>query len=114
MPTSSGAMAFIEDQLVGLDFRTARMFGEYCVYVDGKVVGFVADDTLCIKPSPAEPALLARTTPGEAYPGSKLYHQVPGDALEDREWLQQALQATADALPMPAPKKSNMSRKAKS
>ena len=106
MPTSSDVMAFIEDQLVGLDFRTTRMFGEYCVYVDGKVVGFVTDDILCIKPSPADPALFERTTPGEAYPGSKLYHQVQGDAIEDREWLHEALQATADALPMPAPKKA--------
>ena len=105
MPTSSDVMAFIEDQLVGLDFRTARMFGEYCVYVDGKVVGFVADDILCIKPSPADTALFERTTPGAAYPGSKLYHQVQGDAIEDREWLHEALQATADALPMPALKK---------
>ena len=110
MPTSSDAMGFIEDQLIGLDFRTAPLFGEYCVYVDGKVVGFVTDDILCIKPSPADPALFERTTPGEAYPGSKLYHQVQGDGIEDREWLQEALQATADALPVPAPKKPRTKR----
>ena len=105
MPTSKDTMAFIEDMLGDLNFRTAPMFGEYCIYVDTKPVGFVTDDTLCIKPTKADPALFERTTPGEAYPGSKMYHQVSGDQLEDREWLQEALQATADVLPLPAPKK---------
>jgi len=105
MSTSSDTMAFIEDMLGELDWRTARMFGEYCIYIDTKPVAFVTDDTLCIKPSSADPALFERTTMGEAYPGSKLYHRVSGDQLEDREWLQQTLQATADALPLPIPKK---------
>ncbi len=111
MSTSSDTMAFIEDMLGDLDWRTARMFGEYCIYVDTKPVAFVTDDTLCIKPSSADPSLFERTTEGEAYPGSKMYHQVPGDLLEDREWLQSALQATADALPLPAPKKPKAAKK---
>ena len=105
MSTSSETMAFIEDMLGDLDWRTARMFGEYCIYVDTKPVAFVTNDTLCIKPSTADASLFERTEPGEAYPGSKIYHQVSGDQLEDREWLQEALQATADALPLPALKK---------
>lgn len=111
MPTSEDTMAFIEDMLGDLNWRTARMFGEYCIYVDTKPVAFVTDDTLCIKPSEADAALFERTTPGEAYPGSKLYHRVSGDQLEDRDWLQEALQATADALPLPAPKKPRTAKK---
>lgn len=110
MSTSPESMAFVEDQLAGLDIRTAPMFGEYCVYCDGKVVAFVCDDTLFIKPSPVDPALLAGTTLAPAYPGSKDYNSVPGGLLENREWLQVAIQATADALPAPAPKKPRASR----
>ena len=106
MSTSALTMEYLEDQLAGLDVRTARMFGEFCVYVDGKVVGFVCDDTLFIKPSPMDPALLEGTEPGHPYPGSKEYHSVPGDLLENAEWVREALQATADALPAPRPKKS--------
>ena len=106
MSTSKQTAAFIEDQLAGLDVRTAAMFGEYALYCDGKTVAFITDDTLFIKPSNADPALFERTEPGHAYPGSKLYHGVPGDALEDREWLKDAIQARADALPAPKPKKS--------
>ncbi len=110
MSTPSDTASFIEDQLAGLDVRTGRMFGEYAIYCDTKVVGFICDDTLFIKPSGADPALFDRTAPGKPYPGAKDYHSVPGDALEDREWLQEAVQATADALPLPAPKQPRASR----
>jgi TfoX/Sxy family transcriptional regulator of competence genes len=96
---------FVEDQLAGLDIRTAKMFGEYAVYCDGKVVGLICDDDFFIKPSAADAALFRATEPAPPYPGAKDYHRVPGDLLEDREWLQQAVQATADALPVPPPKK---------
>ena len=105
MSTSAQSIEYVEDQLAGLNVRTARMFGEYCVYVDGKVVGFVCDDTLFIKPSPVDPSLLVGTEPGHPYPGSKEYHSVPGDLLENADWVRQAVQATADALPAPKPKR---------
>ncbi|CAN5373963.1 TfoX/Sxy family protein [soil metagenome] len=111
MSTSPEAAAYIEDQLAGLDIRTARMFGEYAIYCDNKVVGFITDDTLMIKPSGVDPAVLEGTVPGEAYPGSKQYHAVPGDLLENREWLHRAIQATADALPAPLPKRESAKRR---
>ncbi len=110
MPTSPDTVAYFEDQLSELNVRSARMFGEACLYVDGKVVGFICDDTLFIKPSAADPALLVGTVPGHPYPGSKVYHSVPGDLAENRDWLHAAIQATADALPLPQPK----ARKARS
>jgi TfoX/Sxy family transcriptional regulator of competence genes len=104
--TSKETVAYIEDQLDGLDIRTTRMFGEYGIYCDNKVVGFICDDTLFIKPSPVDPAVLEGTVLAPAYPGSKDYHSVPGDLLEHREWLHTAIQSTADALPVPPPKKA--------
>jgi len=105
MGSSQDGIDFIEDQLSGLDIRTAKMFGEACIYCDGKVVGFIIDDALLIKPSDVEPALLEGTYLAQAYPGSKDYHAVPGDLLENRDWLHAAVQGTADALPMPRSKK---------
>ena len=104
MSTSRDTADYIEDQLAPLPVRTARMFGEYAVYLDEKVVAFICNDTLFIKPSPVDPAVLEGTFPGQAYPGSKDYHTVPGELLEDRDWLHAAIQATADALPLPKPK----------
>ena len=105
MSTSKDTVAFIEDQLGGLPIRTNPMFGEYAIYCDDKVVGFICDDTLFIKPSEVDAALLEGTVMAPAYPGSKLYHSVPGDLLEDPEWLHAAIVGTAEALPTPKPKK---------
>ncbi len=106
MSTSPETVAFIEDQLAGLRVRTLRMFGEYGIYCDEKVVGLICDDSLFLKPTSAAPELFARTEPGPPYPGAKDYHRVPGDLLEDRDWLGQAVQATADALPAPKTRKA--------
>jgi TfoX/Sxy family transcriptional regulator of competence genes len=103
--TSKQTIAFIEDQLAGLPVRTQPMFGEYALYLDDKVVGFICDDTLFIKPSEVDVAVLEGTVMAPAYPGSKLYHSVPGDLLEDSEWLHTAIARTAEALPAPKPKK---------
>ena len=105
MSTSAETVAFIEDQLSGLPIRTGKMFGEYAVYLGEKVVGFVCNDTLFIKYSDADPSVLDGTHPGKPYPGAKDYAEVPGDLIENRDWLQKAVQATADALPVPPPKK---------
>jgi TfoX/Sxy family transcriptional regulator of competence genes len=105
MTNSPDTIRFIEDQLGELDIRTRMMFGEYGIYCDEKVVGFICDDMLFIKPSDADPVLFERTIPAPPYPGAKDYQSVPGDVLEDRDWLQEAVQATADALPAPRPKK---------
>ena len=110
MSTSKQTVAFIEDQLSGLPVRTAPMFGEYALYFQGagvgdKVVGFICDDTLFIKPSDVDAAVLEGTVMATAYPGSKPYHSVPGDLLENPEWLHTAITATAAALPAAKPKK---------
>jgi hypothetical protein len=50
-------------------------------------------------------AVLDGTVLAPAYPGSKLYHSVPGDLLENTEWLHAAITATAAALPPAKPKR---------
>jgi TfoX/Sxy family transcriptional regulator of competence genes len=101
---------YISDQLGALDVRTARMFGEFAVYCDGKVVGFICDDTLFIKPSGVDPAVLVGTYLAPPHARAKDYHAVPGELLEDRDWLQTAIRSTADALPAPTPKKPKAAR----
>ena len=110
MSTSKQTIAYLEDQLAPLPIRTAPMFGEYCVYLGEKVVGFVCDDTFLIKPTSADPSLLIGAEPRQAYPGSKDYHAVTGDLLENRDWLRDAVQATADAQPVRAPRKPRAPR----
>jgi len=105
MATDPATALFIEDQLAPLEVSTKRMFGEFAVYLDGKVVGFICDDTLLLKITDARPQLFSALEPGKPYPGAKDYHSVPGDLLDDRDWLREAVVATAAALPLPKPKK---------
>ncbi len=81
------------------------MFGEYALYLDGKVVALACDNQVFLKPTAAGRALLHEVIEHPPYPSAKP-HYLLADALEDTDTLQRLLRATANALPMPKPKKT--------
>lgn len=85
--------------------RYRRMFGEYAIYLDEKVVGFVCDDQLFVKPTGAGRAYIGDVVEAPAYPGSKMYFLIGTDQWEDRDWLTELLLQTAAELPLPKVKK---------
>ncbi|WP_344032540.1 TfoX/Sxy family protein [Leucobacter iarius] len=109
MSTRPETIEFLMDQLGRAPiFRTKAMFGEYALYRDEKVIAFICDDELLIKPTPEGRTWLEGFGPveeSEAYPGSKMYYLIGGDRWEDRDWLEELTRVTADALPAPKPKK---------
>jgi len=117
MGTRADTVDFLLDQLSTLpNLRTRKMFGEYALYCDDKVVAFVCDDELFIKPTSeghefVEAAGALDEAP--AYPGSKLYFRISGDRWEDRDWLTSLVALTASVVPPPAPKRSKSRAKAK-
>ncbi|MBS0227110.1 MAG: TfoX/Sxy family protein [Proteobacteria bacterium] len=104
MATDSDFIGYIHEQ-AGLEERLThkRMFGEYGIYLDGKVVAFACDNSLFLKPTDAARVLLPTVTPGKPYPEAKDYF-VLDEYLDDSDLLRRLLQATADAVPMPKPK----------
>lgn len=82
-----------------------KMFGEYAVYLDGKVIAFVCDNSLFIKPTDAGKAFFPEAIDAPAYPGSKMYMLIPEDTWEDRVFMSQLARITYNALPAPKPKK---------
>ncbi|MGE0799004.1 MAG: TfoX/Sxy family protein [Lautropia sp.] len=88
---------------LGPRLTTRRMFGEYALYVDGKVVAFACDDRLFVKYVEPTRPLTDPLPSGQAYPGSKPY-AIADELLDDAPALRQLLVATADALPLPRPK----------
>jgi TfoX/Sxy family transcriptional regulator of competence genes len=104
MSTSKDAVAYVLEQLEPLDVRARAMFGEYAVYCNDKVIGFVCDDTLLMKPTTVAEEFGADLPRIEPYPEAKKYYGVPTDRLTDTEWLHAFVQATADILPKPKPK----------
>lgn len=104
MASDIKTVAFIADQS-GLNSRltSKRMFGEYTLYLNGKVVAFVCDNKLFLKPTDAGRALLGSPSEAPAYPGSKNYFLLE-EELEDPELLRKALEITESVLPLPKPK----------
>jgi TfoX/Sxy family transcriptional regulator of competence genes len=80
-----------------------KMFGEYALYLEGKVVALVCDNQLFIKPTAEGKRLLRDVEEHPPYPNAKPHYRI-GDELDDSELLRRVLMATADALPTPKPK----------
>ena len=98
-------MDFLLDQLSGLaGIGTRKMFGEYCLYLEGKPVGFVCDDQLYLKPTRAGRSMAPHVGEGQPYPDAKPHLLVTADLWEDRDWLGRLIQATAQELPSPKPR----------
>ncbi|HEU4849694.1 MAG TPA: TfoX/Sxy family protein [Terrimesophilobacter sp.] len=112
MATRKETVEYVLDQLDPLPVRARSMFGEYALYCDDKTVAFICDDTVFMKPTAVAEEALGPETLAPAYPGSKLYYAVPGDRLENREWLQNLVQRTADVLPAPKPKRAKPAKPA--
>ncbi len=102
MTTKQSTADYILDQLISVDNVSVRkMFGEYALYCDGKVVGLVCDDTLYIKITEQGKIFTGKYyQEGSAYKGAKT-SIVIDEGLEDREWLSELVRITAENLPLP-------------
>jgi TfoX/Sxy family transcriptional regulator of competence genes len=98
-------LQYIADQ-AGLGNRLTyrRMFGEYALYLDDKVIGLVCDDQLFLKPTPEGRTLLGSVREGFPYPGAQP-HLLLSAELDDPDQLRAALEVTARALPAAKPKR---------
>lgn len=106
MATKQSTIEFLTDQIQKAGVISSRkMFGEYAIYCDSKVVAFVCDDQLFIKPTAVGLTFLDKPHFAPAYPGSKDYLKVPEDKWDDADWLTDFIRKTADQLPISKVKK---------
>ncbi len=107
MSTKQSAIDFILDQLSSLGSVAARkMFGEYALYVDGKVVALICNNTLYLKiTEPGKKFVGDLYKEGSAYPGAKQSMVIDNEQIEDSDWLCELVRVTAAALPLPKAKK---------
>ncbi len=94
-------------EVAGLGSRLThkKMFGEYALYLDGKVVAFACDNSLYIKPSQAAATLAPDLPQGPPYPGAKDY-PIADELLDDPMALRCLIEETAALMPLPKPKKA--------
>jgi TfoX/Sxy family transcriptional regulator of competence genes len=110
MATDQGFVEHIQTQSgLGRELSYKKMFGEYAIYLQGKVVAFACDNQLFVKPTEAGRALLRTVSEHPPYPGAKLYFRID-DETEDRALLRRLFQVTAQALPLPKPKSKSKAK----
>jgi TfoX/Sxy family transcriptional regulator of competence genes len=96
---------FVADQLDGAcEVSYRKMFGEYALYANGKVVALICDNQLFVKPTEAGRSFIEDLVEAPPYPGAKPAFLIE-DRLEDRAWLTELIVRTEQALPKPMPKR---------
>jgi len=91
-----------------ISFR--KMFGEFALYCDGKVVGLICDNQLFVKPTHAGRALLQGVREAPPFPGARPHFLMAGE-LDEPEQIAALIKATAAALPVPKPKSGKSPRR---
>ena len=110
MASNPDLVQFIADQCADAGrIVTRKMFGDYGLYCNDKIVGLICDNRLYLKPTDAGKALLHTLELRPPYEGAKDYFYI--DDVDDHEYLSMLVRATCKALPEPKPKKGMGTKK---
>jgi len=105
MATKQSTVEFLLDQFSDAgDVSAKKMFGEYGVFLQGKMFALICDDSLFLKPTDPGRALISNPIEVPPYPGAKPCFLVPEDEWDNRDFLSALAKATADAIPLPRKK----------
>ena len=106
MATKQSTADYLVDQLSGAgSIRSRKMFGEYALYCDDKVVALLCDDRLYVKPTAVGKDFIGEIVEAPPYPQAKPHFLIDEERWDDSEWLSSLIAKTAAALPPPKPKK---------
>lgn len=105
MASNPEYVQYIADQLSAAGEITYRkMFGDYGMYLDGKIFALICDDQFFVKITKAGRKLRPDLEEAPPYEGAKNYLLV--EDIDDREALTELVTATCEELPAPKPKKT--------
>ena len=105
MASDESFAKFISEQIeTAGNIRYRKMFGEYAVYCNEKVVALICDNQLFIKQSDAGRSFIGDVVEAPPYKGAKPSFLIEGQ-LDDKEWLSELIRLTEKELPRPKPKK---------
>lgn len=105
MASQQSIIDFILDQISEAGSVSAKkMFGEYGIYCNNKIVAFVCDDQLFLKPTAAAKKFIGDYSESCPYPGAKPYLLISEEKWDDREWLVQLFRISAEQLPITSKK----------
>lgn len=104
MASTEGFLTYVCGQIQGAGHISSRkMFGEYVVYCDSKVIGLVCDNQFFVKKTAAGAEMELSLEELPPYEGARPHFVV--DFLDNEERAAAFVKATCSELPMPKPKK---------
>jgi TfoX/Sxy family transcriptional regulator of competence genes len=111
MASDAGFVQFVVDQIESAgEISTRKMFGEYAVYCNKKVVALICDNKLFVKPTEGGRKFIGNVVEAPAYPGARSSFLIE-DKLEDRKWLSSLIRLTEKEVPELRPKKRQVTKR---
>ena len=108
MASTQDFLEFILDQIHDAgEIKYRKMFGEYTIYAEGKVVALVADNKLYVKQTEGGRKFIGEVQEAPAYPGAKMSFLIE-DQLEDHQFISELIRITTSEVPFPKPKKKKL------
>ena len=105
MASDLNVAEYVVEQMSGAGSITfKRMFGEFGIYCDGKIIGSVCDNHLFIKPTEAGRSFVGEITEASPYQGAKPQFLIE-EKIDDAQWLSQLVKVTYGELPEPKAKR---------
>jgi DNA transformation protein and related proteins len=105
MASDQKTVDFITEQMLDAEsIRSRKMFGEYAIYCDDKVIALVCDNKLFLKVTEPGRTVLKTQVMAAPYPGAKDSFVINEEDWDDAKYLSELARTTADALPMPKKK----------
>ena len=101
MSTDLSYIQFVIEQLRGEEATYKKMFGEYMVYVDGKPVFTVCDNTVFVKEVKELDEIMSEADRGYPYDGAKEHYVLD---IENAELVEKALSVLKQVIPVPKKK----------
>ena len=113
MASDAEFLAYVMGQIRNVpNISHRKMFGEYAVYANEKVVGLICDNQFYLKPTPGNRELLESPVEAPPFPGAKNY-LVMDEHLDDAELMSNLIRVTERDVPAPKPKKAKAEKAVK-
>jgi TfoX/Sxy family transcriptional regulator of competence genes len=111
MATDKEFITYLLDTLRPVGSLSVKgMFGEYALYLDEKVLGFVCDNQLFLKITDAGRTVLGdEVVEAPAYPGSKPYFLI--ESFEDADFMTRLIHRSWQELPFKKTKSPTIKKK---
>lgn len=104
MASSIDFVEYVCEQISGAgEITYKKMFGEYGIYCNNKIIGVICDNQFFVKKTEAGASVCPDYEDAAPYTGAKAHFVI--DNVDDRQRMEQFISATYQELPPPKPGK---------